>query len=351
MAKILDLDMANGRFCARRDAVEGNVLFCSDDKGYMQLTVALYSLLKNAERDRPLCVSIFTGGDNMLSAEHYAALEELVAKYPFAKLRLVDVSSILTKYRVVFYNPNVPWGILTWARCFIGEVFKEEKGNVVYLDIDTLICSDLSELYELDLGTDVLAAVYEESRQEGMGRGAAFWQGPIMDPRAERYFNAGVQVFNLAVFQKEHVLSVIADWYAQHRAEATRCDQDTLNALFWNRIRPLPPTYNYSDGWCERQLKHSCREKWWRGNSPCEVLEAIVAPRIIHFWGFKKPWAWNHRPEGKRYEQAMRDLGFLKRGEALPGTTLSRRLVSLFFSGYHAILRRLARYRLQYGRW
>ncbi len=347
IVKTPDLGEVNGRFRARRDAKEGHVLFCSDDKGYMQLTIALYSLLKHAETDRPLCVSIFTGGDNALSAEHYAALETLVTKYPFAKLDIVDVSPILVKYQTVFYNPNVPWGILTWARCFIGEVFKEEKGNIVYLDIDTLICSDLSELYELDLGSNVLAAVYEESRQEGMSRGAAFWQGPIMDPRAERYFNAGVQVFNLHIFQSENILATIADWYSQHRVEATRCDQDALNALFWNRTHPLPIAYNYTDGWCERQIKHSCREKWWRGNPPCEVLGAIISPQIIHFWGQKKPWMWNYRPERKRYEQAMRELGFLKRGESLPNTTLLRRFIALFFSGYHAALRCLAHYRLQ----
>lgn len=264
---------------------DGHILFCGDDCGYLQLSVALYSLLKHASTNRKLRISIFTGGDRTISAMHRAELNRLVMKYPFAELNVIDVSSVLSQYWETFYNPNVRWSILTWARCFIGEVFKESTDNVVYLDIDTYICTNLDELYDLDLGTDAIAAVYEESRQEGMKRFASFWQGSLMNPLAERYFNAGVQVFNLKVFQTEDVLATVADWYRRNRAIATRCDQDALNALFWNRTYPLPIAYNYSDGWCERQLKHSVREKWWRGNAPREVLEAIIAPRIIHFLG------------------------------------------------------------------
>ena len=325
-----------------------HVLFCSDDAGFGQLKVATYSLLQAADPARPLRISVFTGGETKLSLVHRDEWTALAAAYPFASVEIVDVSPILAKYHDVLYNPSAPWGMLTWARCFIGGVFASETGNIVYLDIDTFVCRDLGELYDLDLGTDALAAVYEDSRAEGAGRDPAYWgNAALADPRATRYFNAGVLVLNPEVFRSENVLSRMMDWYAQHRAQATRLDQDALNALFWNRIRALPPKWNYCDGWCERQLKYSVREKEWRGNPPQTILEAIGSPGIVHFWGKSKPWKWNHRPERKRYERAMRELGMVKKGQFLPGTTPARRLEAWIFDGYHALLRRLAAFRLK----
>ena len=40
-----------------------------------------------------------------------------------------------------------------------------------------------------------------------------------------------------------------------------------------------------------------------------EVLEAIAAPAILHFWGPKKPWRPSHRPYRKLYHAAMRAVG------------------------------------------
>jgi len=326
---------------------QGHVLFCSDDGGFLPLKVALYSLLRAAEPTRPLRVSVFTGGEGALSPAHRHELEALAAAKPGCRVDVIDVSAQLTRYHAAFFNPQARWGILTWARLFIGEVFASETGNIVYLDIDTFICRDLGELYDLDLGTDALAAVYEDSRAEGMVRDPACWtNAALLDPAATHYFNAGVLVFNLKLFRDENILARAADWYARRRDEAIRCDQDALNALLWDRVRPLPPKWNFSDGWCERQLKHAVREKAWRGNAPRTVLEAILSPAILHFWGKSKPWKWNHRPERKRYERAMRELGMLEKGRFLPGTTLPRRLVAVFFDMYHAVLRAVAAGRL-----
>lgn len=318
------------------------VLFCSDDRGYDQLQVALYSLLKTAETDRRLEVSVFTG-NGALSTAHRAALAELVGRYGFASVQIKDVDAILEPHRGELECARSGWGIMIWARCFIGEIFREERGNVVYLDIDTFVCRDLSELYELEMGTNAIAGVYEDAREDG--NNPAFWEGPLMDRAATRYFNSGVLVLNLEVFRDENVLAKICGWYAANRALASRPDQDALNALFWNRTIPLHPKYNYSDGWLARQTKYSLAAAQWRGNSPRSMLEAVLAPAVIHFWGRAKPWRCNHRPEGRRYVAAMRELGQLD--GALPGTTLIKRLGHVFYAIYHAYLRRQAASRLK----
>jgi len=75
-------------------------------------------------------------------------------------------------------------------------------------------------------------------------------------------------------------------------------------------------------------------------------LEAVLDPAILHFWGSKKPWRWNHRPEGARYERIMREVGLLT--DVLPGTTAIRRLEGLFFAMFHTLLRCQVKWRLHF---
>lgn len=326
----------------------GHVIFASDDNGFSQLQVALYSLLRTADSARDLSVSVLTGCGPLTEA-HRAALREIAARYSFCRLEILDVDPLLARHAAAFANSGTCWSVMMWARCFIGELFAQEDGNVVYLDIDTLVCEDLGPLFERDLSDCgdgrpyVLGAVCEEHRESAAPDDPAF-AGGLMDPCATRYFNSGFLVMNVTAFREERLLEKIEAWYVAHKQEAKRPDQDTLNALFWNRTLFLHPRYNHCDGWLERQGRERVSASHWRGNAPRLVLEAILRPAVLHFWGSRKPWRWNHRPEGRRYEAVMRELGVLS--GALPGTSPLRRIQRGFFAGYHAILRRIAAWKL-----
>ena len=319
-----------------------HVIFASDDRGFEPLLVAVYSLFSSADAARPLRVSVLTGC-RPLTAEHRGALKDMAARFSGFSLEVLDCDGLLAN-RLSAFADDAVWGRMAWARCLIGELFPDEHGNIVYLDIDTFVCCDLAELYDLDLGENVLAAVPEERRETGLAHDP-IWTNGLLDEHAEFYCNSGVLVMNVDAFRDEALLDRICGWYAEHQKQLIRPDQDALNSLFWDRIVHLHPRYNHCDGWLERQLKEDRRAEFWRGNTQREVLEAIVDPAILHFWGSKKPWRWNHRPEGARYAQAMRDLGVLK--GALPGTTPGRRALGGLFAAYHALLRLLVLRRLR----
>ncbi len=319
-----------------------HVVFATDDGGFLPLMVAVRSLLASADASRPLRVSVLTGC-GALTRDHEADLARQAAAFPFARVEVINCDEQMTRYQDVFCGGKA-WGRMAWARVFIAELFPEVHGNIVYLDIDTLVCRDLSDLYEMDLTGMVLAAVPETRRDACRGRDD-IWDTGLMPLDATAYFNSGVLVMNLDAFREEKLLVRIVDWYRAHREQATRPDQDTLNALFWNRTVWLPACYNHCDGWLERQVQQCASADYWRGCPPREILEAILDPAVLHFWGSRKPWKWNHRPEGRRYEAVLRATGLLK-GD-LHGTTAARRVVGLVFRAYHGILRRIAAARLR----
>lgn len=318
-----------------------HVVFATDDGGFLPLMVAVRSLLASADATRPLRVSVLTGC-GALTPDHEAALARQAAAFPFARVDVVNCDGLMSRHQDDFGGGKA-WGRMIWARVLVAELFPDAHGNVVYLDIDTLVCRDLSDLYELDLSGMALAAVPETRRDACRGRDD-IWDSGLMPPEANVYFNSGVLVLNLDAFRDENLRTRIVDWYRAHRERATRPDQDTLNALFWNRTAWLPARYNHCDGWLERQFKQSAGDAYWRGCPPREILEAILDPAILHFWGPRKPWKWNRRPEGRRYEAVLRATGLLK--GSLPGTTAVRRAEGLLFRAYHGILRRVAAARL-----
>ena len=319
-----------------------HVVFATDDRGFKPLAVAVYSLLATADAGKPLRVSVLTGCGALTEA-HRERLRTLAGDFPFAAVECVDVDAALASRLETFANDRI-WGRMAWARCFVGELFPESHGNIVYLDIDTLVCRDLAELYELDLGRNVLAAVAEECRETGRMHDP-IWTNGLLDARAGYYCNSGVLVMNVDAFRDERLLDRITAWYQANRTRVIRPDQDALNCLFWDRIVRLHPRYNHCDGWLERHLRENPRTAYWRGNERRKVLEAIDNPAILHFWGSKKPWQWNHRPEGARYADVMRKAGMLD--GPLPGTTPLRSFVTVAFAAYHSILRRLVRHKLR----
>jgi len=327
----------------------GHVVFASDDRGFVPLAVALHSLLSAADPQRTLRVSVLTGC-GPLSNGHRARLFEDVARFPFASLEILDAEALLKPHLASLSHACSHWSPLIWARCLAGELFPDEPGPVVYLDIDTLVCEDLGALYDLDLSDCgdgrpfVLGAVAEAGRVSGNGHDP-IWSSPLFDGRATRYFNSGVLVMNVEAFRKENLFTKVVAWHAAHGDAVIRPDQDALNCLFWDRVRYLHPRYNHCDGWLARQRRESSAAGEWRGNAPCEILEAILNPTILHFWGAKKPWRANRRPEGPRYERTMRAVGVLT--GALPGTTALHRLVRCACRVWQDLLRRQVAARLR----
>ena len=63
---------------------------------------------------------------------------------------------------------------------------------------------------------------------------------------SSRYYNSGVLLINTALMREEVDISDIFNYIREHAGELILPDQDVLNGLFWNKIKPLDENqYNY----------------------------------------------------------------------------------------------------------
>ena len=285
-----------------------DVAFSCDDNGARFLRVAVWSLLEKYRGAEPIRVNVFEGFGGH-SPESKRLLAEVVARFPNASVRYVDVEAAVRPHAdVLMERAGSRWNVFTWTPIFTPLLLPDATGNVAHFDIDMLFNDDVAQLLDLDLGDNLIAAVAEYHRCDGKVE-RAIWGNGILPPEVERYFNTGTLVFNAAKCREERPWERIVAWYREHYAVADRIEQDAWNALYWNRVKLLPLRWNFHDRLVKSYPKWALSAKYWLGNPPRECLEAALNPAILHFWGPKKPWKTCHRPYRGLYHRAMRAVG------------------------------------------
>ncbi|MBO7683655.1 MAG: hypothetical protein J6T51_02900 [Kiritimatiellae bacterium] len=285
-----------------------DVAFSCDDNGARFLLVSVWSLLAHYRGSAPIRVNVLNGygghGDG-----NRRALAEVVARFPGATVRYIDVERAVAPYAdLIMDREGSRWNVFTWTPVFAPELLADATGNVAHFDIDMLFNDDVSKILDIDLGDDIIAAVAEYQRGGGDVE-SRIWGDGILPPEAERYFNTGTLVFNADACRKERTRERLLDWYRVHYDVADRIEQDAWNALYWRRIRRLPIRWNFHDRHVKNFAKWDVGQGSWLGNPAEECLEAALNPAILHFWGPKKPWKTCHRPYRRLYHEAMRAVG------------------------------------------
>jgi len=150
---------------------------------------------------------------------------------------------------------------MTFARYFISQFVEEDL--VLYLDSDTIVTRPLTALFELYLGTNLLAA-------------AKVIYG------LEDRFNAGMLLINNKLWREENVQEQLIDITNREHENLLEADQTVLNMLAKNRYLVLDDTYNFQIGY-DRLAEE--REQYF-------VLEKSTnpLPAVIHYITDDKPW-------------------------------------------------------------
>ena len=304
-----------------------DVAFSCNDAGTPYLNVAVYSLLEHYKSEIPLRINIFEGYGGH-SAESKAKLREIVedanrvrensssSRAEVFSLRYHEVEKFIEPYADLILNREKSrWNVFTWTPIFTPAILADAEGPCIHFDIDMLFNADVSELFGVfDLQPSTfnlqpLIACAMEYDKYGDNAGRVIWEKGILPPDVERYFNTGVLVFNTEACREEKTWEKIIAWYREHYEIADRIEQDAWNALYHDRCVPLSVAWNFHDRNIKNYAKWNASEKYWLGNPPRECLAAALEPKLLHFWGPKKPWKPSHRPYRKLYHAAMAAVG------------------------------------------
>ncbi|RTZ18467.1 glycosyltransferase family 8 protein, partial [Streptococcus pneumoniae] len=124
---------------------------------------------------------------------------------------LIDCKLIGSQFQMNWSNKLPHINHMTFARYFIPDFVTEDK--VLYLDSDLIVTGDLTDLFELDLGENYLAAA-----RSCFGAGVGF--------------NAGVLLINNKKWGSETIRQKLIDLTEKEHENVEEGDQSILNMLF-----------------------------------------------------------------------------------------------------------------------
>lgn len=164
----------------------------------------------------------------------------------------------------------------TWYRLLLPDILSSDLNKVLYLDVDTLVCGSLIQLFKCGIENFALAGVREDK---------AFMPDNyhrLGIDNDSQYINCGVLLMNLDYWRKNNLSEKIINWTQTTDKMLKYPDQDAINVLCKKSKKLLPLKYNVVN-----QL--FLRENFYTKENICELNEAFYTPVVIHYAGCA-PW-------------------------------------------------------------
>ena len=246
------------------------VFFSSDNNYIPYLDIAIASLIENASKDYSYRIIILNTG---ISPENIAKIKQNESA-GFA-IDFFDISEALAGIRAHFKNVY-HFSIVTYYRLFISSLFPQYD-KIVYLDCDLVVLGDISELYNTDMGENIIAAVPDQNIVNVDEFKLYIEVALSLDYK--KYINAGVLVMNLEQFRKNEIEKKLINLITSYNFDLVDPDQAYVNYLCKNKIHFLP------NGWNKIP-----------SGVPCEGKK-----NIVHYALYKKPWQYNDTEDGEHF--------------------------------------------------
>ena len=252
--------------------------------------VVIRSIVDNCDPDRFYDLLIM---EPDITDENKEKIASLVSDHANFQIRFVNVKKGITSIK---FNTWGHFSMASYIRLLLLSDFFKNYDKMAFLDSDIICQHDIADLYDTDMGSDLVAAVDDvlmkwELSLESIGiNGFA----PIM-PRDEYlrdylglgsdmfYYNAGVMVLNLNGLRdinacEKAIFKAASKGYIYQ-------EQDIFNEMTVGRVRRLE--YNWNLIGVHKKddvfaiLDDECLKKY---------SAAWDDPYIIHYAGRRKPW-------------------------------------------------------------
>lgn len=159
-------------------------------------------------------------------------------------------------------------------RIFIADMFPEyDKG--IYLDSDIVVPGDISEMFQLNLGENIIGACPDYSIM-GIPELVRYTEQAVGVKSAE-YINSGVLLMNLKKMREVDFSGHFLRLLNKYHFDCIAPDQDYFNAMCRGKVLFLD-------------------ERW--DTMPPEAGERgrVGSPGLIHYNLFQKPWCYDNIP-------------------------------------------------------
>lgn len=250
---------------------EVRALYTFDTKFWRMAAVAINSLMVNRASDTDVTVYCMVAPHTRGKKK----IQEIVSSNG-GKLVWREIRRRENPYRNYDYSR---WSPVIFYRLFAHRVFPDVD-KLLYMDSDTLVRSDLSELYATDVSKYALGGVRDMAPTEDTNSYAGTYVREFKEKylKHDLYINSGVLLLNLPMMARYEQDLAAVDIPLRYP------DQDIINVALDGRILELPLRYNFIPN---RRPSNKF--------SLSDVRTANKNPAIYHFYAVK-PFVYHIAP-------------------------------------------------------
>lgn len=259
-----------------------NVLYQSDDNYSIYMGVSICSLLENNKQCEEIAVYII---DDDISATKKKELEKLIYSYQ-RELFFIDAREIVGSNQVIaeIDYKGERKNTHSFLKLFWADILPADIERVVYIDCDTIVAGDLSELTNISMGSCPLGMALDSLTLKA--------KDSIGFCTEDYYYNSGIILFNRKNWDMQDATIRMIEHIQSGKTYGT-VDQDILNVVFKDQILKLPAEYNlqpihlrYDDNVYFRFYPHKSYY------DRMDLEKARKYPKIIHFLRYigESPW-------------------------------------------------------------
>ncbi len=287
-----------------------NVVYGCNNKYAKYLCVSIYSLIEHSNKDNDYNVIILETDISQELKDDILSLEKDNVKINFI--------SVADKFKEQANEKLFCYLYFTkemYLRMFIPEILKEYD-RAIYIDIDTIIMSDIASLYQIDLEDNYIGAVKDFNTivnlkfYDNLNK---YYNNNLKIKDMNKYFNSGVLLMDLQKLRNISILEKTYEILDQFK-ELLYPDQDILNLICEGHVKILDNNWNFVP-----LINVSLIQDETFQNLASEWAKGLSDRKIIHYISNEKPW-----DEPKRYYSA----GWWKTAKKTP---VYQKLLSEYF--------------------
>ena len=259
-----------------------HISYALDNNNFYPTLVSITSALENAKNFSYYNFYILISRNKTkFTNKNKRNFKNLEKIYKNCKFFIIPINDKLFKYAKIIRYP-----VATYYRLLLAELLPKVN-KIIYLDGDTLILSDLTEMYNLKMNNTIVMGFLDSSYE----------LAERFNIKTFKYITAGVILINLELMRKENITEKLFKFMKKNTKLLRQEDQTIINIGLHGRIGFLPPKYGM---WTFKNKKQLLFHNHYRKKNyklacykESELIEAYKNPGIIHYV-YQKPYKYKN---------------------------------------------------------
>ncbi|WP_409309914.1 glycosyltransferase family 8 protein [Pectobacterium sp. B1J-3] len=243
-----------------------NIAYCADSNYIEYVAVSMTSVMMN-NLGNDITFHIFLYNVNSDDKDRIKNIGYQIEIYEISENEIEKYSE---EFSIKHLNRSI------YLRLAVPRILYNKVDRFIYLDVDTLCFSNISEINTINIDHVVCAVVSDNTEKINTANATR------LGLKDNFYFNSGFLYINTENWITRNIENEVNDILKKDNIALIYPDQDALNIVLQNDIVVLNTKWNYLFNWLSEKEKDSF------------FYDKENLPKIIHFTGGRKPWYQEH---------------------------------------------------------